>query len=177
MRSAAVVTGYQAGLLNVDTAQKELRKLEDETGMFGSITDEEIAANAGKTYQDATALRDPLMGLGYEEPGGEVQGPFESSAADAMTLDYSPNQPRDRNGRWTGGSTTGKTKYAPSPQRKHEGIQLGPKTYVKLTGTLNTRFPGLKAGEVRIIRDAKREYTVEADGYGGFKTVKVRKFK
>ena len=29
--------------------------------MFGSLTDEEIAA-AGKTYQDVTALRDPLMG-------------------------------------------------------------------------------------------------------------------
>ena len=56
---------------NVDTAQKELKKLEDETGMFGSITDEEIAANAGKTYQDVTALRDPLMGLGYEEAIGE----------------------------------------------------------------------------------------------------------
>ncbi len=37
--------------------------------MFGSITDEEIAANAGKTYQNVTALRDPLAGLGYEEPG------------------------------------------------------------------------------------------------------------
>ena len=46
-KSEAIVAGYQAGLMNVDTAQKELRKLEDETGMFGSITDEEIAANAG----------------------------------------------------------------------------------------------------------------------------------
>ena len=70
-KSEAVVAGYQAGLMNVDTAQKELRKLEDETGMFGSITDEEIAANAGKTYQDATALRDPLMGLGYGEGANE----------------------------------------------------------------------------------------------------------
>lgn len=65
-KSEAIVSGYQAGLLNVDTAQKELKKLADETGLFGSITDEEIAANAGKTYQDATALRDPLAGLGYE---------------------------------------------------------------------------------------------------------------
>lgn len=70
-KSEAVVAGYQAGLMNVDAAQKELRKLEDETGMFGSITDEEIAANAGKTYQDATALRDPLMGLGYGEEVNE----------------------------------------------------------------------------------------------------------
>lgn len=75
-----VVTPYQAGLLNVDTAQKELKKLEDETGMFGSITDEEIKANAGKTFQDATALRDPLAGLQYgevmsnAEPGAESAG-------------------------------------------------------------------------------------------------------
>ena len=71
-KSEAIVSGYQAGLLNVDTAQKELKKLEEETGMFGSITDEEIASNAGKTYQDVTALRDPLMGLGYSEGGESV---------------------------------------------------------------------------------------------------------
>ena len=35
--------------------------------MWGSITDEEIKANAGRTFQDATALRDPLAGLGYGE--------------------------------------------------------------------------------------------------------------
>lgn len=63
-KAEAVVSAYQAGLMNVDTAQKELKKLEEETGLFGSITDEEIAQNAGKTYQDATALRDPLAGLG-----------------------------------------------------------------------------------------------------------------
>ena len=66
-KAETITTAYQAGLLNVDTAQKELKKLEDETGLFGSITDEEIAANAGKTYQDATALRDPLAGLGLGE--------------------------------------------------------------------------------------------------------------
>ena len=66
-KAETITTAYQAGLLNVDTAQKELKKLEDETGLFGSITDEEIAANAGRTYQDATALRDPLAGLGLGE--------------------------------------------------------------------------------------------------------------
>ena len=70
-KAEAIVTSYQAGLLNVDTAQKELKKLAEETGLFGSISDDEIAANAGKTYQDATALRDPLAGLGY---GEEVNG-------------------------------------------------------------------------------------------------------
>ena len=66
-KSEAVVSTFQAGLMTAGTAQKELKKLADETGMFGSITDEEIKANEGKTYQDVTALRDPLMGLGMEE--------------------------------------------------------------------------------------------------------------
>ena len=98
-KSEAIVSGYQAGLLNVDTAQKELKKLADETGMFDSISEEEIAANAGKTYQDVTALRDPLAGMGY---GGEVSAPFESIAQDAAVIDY-PGQPREKNGRFSEG--------------------------------------------------------------------------
>lgn len=70
-KAEAVISVFQAGLLNADTAQKELKKLAAETGMFDSITDEEIAANAGKSYADVTALRDPLMGLGYEPAGTE----------------------------------------------------------------------------------------------------------
>ncbi len=66
-KQEAIVGAFQAGLLHADTAQKELKKLSGETGMFDSISDEEIAANAGKTYQDVTALRDPLLGLRYEE--------------------------------------------------------------------------------------------------------------
>lgn len=76
-KAQAIRDTFQAGLFQADTAMKELKKLEDETGMFGSIRDEEIAASAGQTYQDVTALRDPLMGLGYgdlnanAEPGSE----------------------------------------------------------------------------------------------------------
>lgn len=66
-KAEAVVQVFQAGLLDVPTAQKELKKLGDELGMFGSISDDDIAANAGRTYQDVTALRDPLAGIGYGE--------------------------------------------------------------------------------------------------------------
>lgn len=128
-KAQAIRDTFQAGLFQADTAMKELKKLEEETGMFGSISDQEIAANAGKTYQDVTALRDPLMGLGYESPeretGGEEATPFEGTVQDAAAQDYSPNQPRDKNGRWTSGGGNGKigkTKYAPSPQRKHGGF-------------------------------------------------------
>ncbi len=62
----------------------------------------------------------------------------------------------------------GKTKYAPSPQRSHSGIQLKPKTYARLCGTLGTKFPNLAPEDgVRVIRDASFEYRVSADGYGG----------
>ena len=76
-KTEAVISAYTTGLLQVDTAQRELKKLAEETGLFDSITDEEIAANKGKAYQDVTALRDPLMGLGYEE------GPDGSGAEEA----------------------------------------------------------------------------------------------
>ena len=66
-KSESIVSVFQAGLMDVPTAQKELKKLADNTAMFDSITDEAIAANKGRTYQDVTALRDPLLGLGYGE--------------------------------------------------------------------------------------------------------------
>lgn len=62
----AVINAFQAGLIRADTAMKELKRLSEDTGMFGAITDEEIKANEGRTYQDVTALRDPLAGLGFE---------------------------------------------------------------------------------------------------------------
>ena len=95
-KAESIVSVFQAGLMQADTAQRELKRLADETGMFGSISDEEIQKNAGKTYQDVTALRDPLAGL--EEPS-----PFEIAAQDAaITLDY-PGQPREKNGRFAQG--------------------------------------------------------------------------
>lgn len=67
--------------------------------MFDSISDEEIAENKGKTFQDITALRDPLIGLGY----GDAENPFDLASQDVATIDYSPNQQRDKDGKWTGG--------------------------------------------------------------------------
>jgi len=150
-------------LLDVPAAQQELRRLSDETGMFGSITDEAIAANAGKTYQDVTAMRDPLAGLTENLTGMEVP------TADTSVFDFnSRHDPSD--GRFTSGGGSGKiekTKYAPSPQRSESKIQLKPKTYARLTGVLNTQYPGLLAGEKVIIRDANYQYHVTADGFGG----------
>ncbi len=169
-RTEAVINAYANGLLNVDTAQKELKKLAGETGMFDSITEEEIARNKGKTYQDATALRDPLMGLGYEDTV-----PFEGAAQDTAVMDYSPSQLRDKNGKWTssGGSGTIKgTKYAPSQRANNRGLTVSHKTFGILRGEFNTRYPNATRGDRSEISYRGRRYRVEADGDGSVIVIK-----
>lgn len=165
-KAQAIRDTFQAGLIRADTAQKELKKLEEETGMFGNLADEEIAENAGKTYQDVTALRDPEMGLGY---GEAIDRTLEGTVQDAAVIDYNPYHD-PATGRFTSGGGSGKigkTKYAPSPQRSHKGIQIGAKKYAKLCGTLGTQYPGLSVGEVRYIRTQSGFTKWMADGYGG----------
>lgn len=184
-KAEAIIAVFQAGLLRADTAQRELKKLSAETDLFDSISDEEIAANKGKTYQDVTSLHDPLAGLtlppsiGGDDSEEEDDGPFEQATGDALALDFNPHHD-PASGRFTSGGgsgTMGKTKYAPSPQRNKSGIQLKPKKYARLCGILGTRFPGLEAGEVRKIRDAKNEYLIKADGYGGMQVLKINPVK
>lgn len=62
-KAAAIRDCFQVGLLAADTAQRELKKLAGECGLFDCITDEEISANAGKSWQELNTLRDPLLGL------------------------------------------------------------------------------------------------------------------
>lgn len=81
-KTETVIAAFQAGLIDQGTAQKELKKLADETGMFDSITDEDIRNNKGRTFQDVTALRDPLMGLSYED---DINAGIEESAESERT--------------------------------------------------------------------------------------------
>lgn len=172
-KAETIINAFQAELLDQGAAMSELKKLSDETGMFDSITDEAIAAAQGRTYQDVTEMKDPLSGI------SEVPDvPFERTA-DSLTFDYNDNHD-PTNGRFTSGGGSGKikgTKYAPSTQRSQSSIQLKPKTYARLCGIFGTQYPGLPAGEIRQIRNAKKLYTVRADGYGGFETLEVRKIK
>ena len=97
IKAEAALAAFQANALPLDTTLQELKAIGDETGLFASITDDQIAAGAGKTAADVQMLRDPLMGL---ELGGEEAAPFDGATRDAAAMDYSPNQPRDKNGRW-----------------------------------------------------------------------------
>ena len=47
--------------------------------LFYPLTDDEINANKGRTFQDVTALRDPLMGLEYGEELNNNAGIEEST--------------------------------------------------------------------------------------------------
>ena len=126
-KAEAIVSTYQAGLLNVGTAQKELKKLEGETGLWGSLTDEEIAQNAGKSYADVTSLRDPLVGYGLGETPEEAF-PFEGAAQDAAVYDY-PGQPREKNGRFAEGKMSAEAYKKPAGFTKR---QTGEKTLDKV---------------------------------------------
>lgn len=80
-KAQAIRDTFQAGLFQADTAMKELKKLEEETGMFGSLSDEEISAAAGKSYADVTSLHDPLLGYGLGGLSGERDTNAEQTEA------------------------------------------------------------------------------------------------
>lgn len=164
-KAQAIRDTFQAGLIRADTAQKELKKLEEETGMFGNLADEEIAENAGKTYQDVTALRDPEMGLGY---GEAIDRTLEGTVQDAAVIDYNPYHD-PATGRFTSGGGSGKigkTKYAPSKRANHRGITVSPKTFGILRGEFNTIFAGAPKGRQGQVSYRGRRYLLEADGSG-----------
>lgn len=62
-KTQAILSSYQSDLIDASTALKELKSLTDETGVYGSISDEAIKAAEGKYYSDYKAMRDPMAGL------------------------------------------------------------------------------------------------------------------
>lgn len=60
-----------------------------------------------------------------------------------------------------------KTKYAPSPQRNHKGIQLDEREYNKACSEFNSLNPGSKKGETDLVSKNGIRYFVESDGEGG----------
>ena len=159
-KAEAVLAAFQANALPLDTTLQELKAIGDETGLFASITDDQIAAGAGKTAADVQMLRDPLLGYGLEEPQA-VQ------AADAApVLDYSSNQPRDRYGRWTNGGSSFQ-----SGHRDENGYDLDDDEKAALI----MQDTGMSDDDARAVISAINDYTVDgyveirkaqADGYG-----------
>ena len=89
-KALAIRDIFQAGLIQADTALRELKGLSEETGMFGNISDEEIAGAQGKTYQDVTALRDPLDVRDYDRQERAFRGGAKTEAGTDRIVTVSP---------------------------------------------------------------------------------------
>lgn len=173
-KAKIVIDTFQAALIDQGTALEELKALTKETGLFDKISDEAIAAAQGKTFQDVTALRDPIMGLSFDNPPqeGDDASPFD--ARDARTVDFNENHD-PASGRFTSGAgsskikgkSQAKTKYAPSSQQNFGKVQLSPKEYGRVCGELWTRYPNLAVGEKAIVRSGNYIYDVTAAENGG----------
>lgn len=138
-KAETILSVFQSGLLTADTAQKELKKLSRETGLFDCITDEEITSNRGKTYADLTALADPFAGI-------TAPSSFDSSAEDSLTLDYK-GQPRDKNGRFTYGKL-GKSRGKSSTSKQRSGkLNMSRAEKRAVSSGILTDHPNLKPGE------------------------------
>lgn len=162
-KAGAVLSVFQSGLIRADTALRELKGLAEAAGMFGGITEDEITAMAGKTYQDVTALRDPLAGIGF---GGEEPGPFEAETGDGLALDYK-GQPRAKNGQFSFGKLGGSsTKGQKSGKIKRPGLSR--KEKARVSSGLFTDHPKLKPGEIKTYSYGTRRYRVVVIGPGEY---------
>lgn len=168
-KSEAITAAYTNGLMNVGTAQKELRKLEGETGMFGSITDEEIAANSGKTYADVTSLHDPLLGYGLGGLSREEIGSFEGTAQDTVVFDYNPY--RDlKTGRYTNGPKKNSTAKG---KKSRIEKKIGKKEATRLSHQIFTDFPNLKPGpEIYNYANRNHFYQFRVDSSGSYSFIR-----
>ncbi len=70
-RTNAVLAAYQNDLVDMSTAMQELQAIAEETGVFGKISDDNIAAAKGQTYSSNRMMRDPLAGI---MPSGILEG-------------------------------------------------------------------------------------------------------
>ena len=145
-KSQAVIAAFQSNLLKQGAAQKELKKLADETGMFDSIEDDEIEANKDKTYQDLQQMADPMAGLfgGKEDDRDDEDWPAGKSAAGAeKTRQTEPQSPKEtsdggpgsgnfghkgRPGEVGGSSPSGPMKGVVAGTFKNEGATVHAKT-------------------------------------------------
>lgn len=160
------------GLQDVLYDPKTRRIYTPNTNKTGEM--KENGVPAGQTESEEAEAAEKAEEAGKE---GLPDGPKDGTIEARGNPYHDPKTGRFASGPGGRGGKRKRTKYAPSKQRSFSGVQLAPKKYSKLCGTLGTLYPGLKEGEIRQIRDAKKMYTIKADGYGGFKTLNVEKIK
>jgi phage-related protein (TIGR01555 family) len=73
-KTQTIMAAFQSNAITLGMALTELKKLEDETGMFGSIDEQWIKKNENKTFAELQQMGDPMAGLmggfggGKEDP-------------------------------------------------------------------------------------------------------------
>ncbi len=73
-KTQTIMSAFQSNTITLGMALTELKKLEDETGMFGSIDDAYISKNKDKTFADLQQMADPMAGL-FGGMGGGKEDP------------------------------------------------------------------------------------------------------
>lgn len=73
-RSGSIIEAFNANLITQDIAQKELKALSDDYGIFDNITDELIDSCKGKFASELQQMNDPMAGLMGGMGGNEEEG-------------------------------------------------------------------------------------------------------
>lgn len=161
-KADTVIAAFQAGLLDQSAAMSELKKLSDETGMFGGITDEAIRNASGRTYQDVTSLKDPLAGISG--------APLPEAG---MAMDFNPNHDPE-NGQFAPGGGGGGTRK--SSKKKPKQAKLGKKERQRVSSGILTDHPDFEPGSIHsyFFGDYYYQFVVEEPGsYGFTRRVKI----
>ncbi len=159
-KTETVLAVFQAGLIDKGTALQELKKQSGETGLFDSIADEEIDAGAGVTWQDVTALKDPLAGIPEEDAS-----PFAYPAVDVLTMDYK-GQPMEKNGRFTFGKLSGERR---SPlKRPTAGGKMSVTEARRVSSGILTDHPRWRPGETHNYEYGSYKYRIVVKGPGSY---------
>lgn len=168
-KAETIVDVFQAGLIDKATSMRELKKLSDETGLFDGITDEEIAASVGQTFQDVTSLKDPLAGI--PESGDS----FELETTDQAVQDWK-GQPREK-GKYSFGKMPGGRKESLKKAEKSSTLKMSHKEYCRVSSGILTDHPGWKPGEIKRYEYGKYQYYIEVIGPGYYHFIDKRKLK
>jgi uncharacterized protein len=70
-KSTAIIETFEKGIIDQGTAQKELRELAKETGMFSNVTDAMIESGLDKWVWQLGAIDDPFKGIRPKTPNPE----------------------------------------------------------------------------------------------------------
>lgn len=78
-KTNAIITAWQANLIDLSTARRELQNLDGEVGIFGTIPDEDVDEGRGVYFADVQKMADPMAGLMMPT----AAGPDEAEGAEA----------------------------------------------------------------------------------------------